>query len=142
MFCNKMRKKIRRLVQHFDEYVEAHAETALQITTALKEMLESPAADVVTLLIPGEADDLLKRHMITALEKAVVTLTAMNTCGGEGDINARIRCLIAELAKAAPEVKDALLHKLASLITAALDGGRMKQRDYDLFVQAKYTASR
>ncbi|MBE2289347.1 MAG: hypothetical protein IAE95_07315 [Chitinophagaceae bacterium] len=137
-----MRKKIRQLVQHFDEYVEAHAEAALQITTSLKEMLESPAADVVTLLIPGEADDLLKRHIITALEKAVMTLTAVNTCAGEGDINARIKCLMTELAKAAPEVRDALLHKLASLITAALDGGRMKQRDYDLYVQAKYTASR
>jgi hypothetical protein len=140
MFCTKMRQRIRHVMQQFDAYVDAHAETALQITTALKHALESPVADMVTLLIPGTADDALKQHLQQALVRVTDTLLVLSKCSKEHDMNKKLQCLAGELLRQTPEVRDALLHKMASLLTGELDGNRLKQRLYDLYVQAKYTS--
>lgn len=140
MFCIKMRQRIRQVMLQFDAYVDAHAETALRITTALKSALESPVADMVTLLIPGTADDALKQQLQKVLERVTDTLLVLSKCSNEGDMNKKLQCLAGELLRQPPDVRDALLHKMASLLTGALDGNRLKPRLYDLYVQARYTA--
>ncbi len=54
MFCTKMKSQIKALLREFDNYVDDHIDMALKITTALKNVLSSPVADVLTAIIPGD----------------------------------------------------------------------------------------
>lgn len=142
MFCTKMRKKVRLLLNRFDRYVEEHVATALHITTTLKSMLESPVADILTAIIPGNADDIIKRQLIKALADATTALGIINKCSGSTHINDRLLCLLTELKQLPESQREAILHKLASLVASNLDGQRLKQSFYDLYTQVHYTASK
>ena len=64
MFCKKMKGRIKLLLQEFNTYVDRHIDTALQITTALKQMLASPAADIITVDSTGVRIDGTSVHPI------------------------------------------------------------------------------
>lgn len=140
MFCNKVRARIKRILQQFDEYLDEHIDTALYVTTALKKFLSSPAGDIITALIPGNLDNVIRQHLLAALENAIDTLQITDKCRKHEDIADKLLCLAEELRQRSPELRDALLHRLASLVAGELDGQRLKQSLYDLYTQAKYTA--
>ncbi len=140
MFCNKVRARIKRILQQFDEYLDEHIDLALSVTTALKKFLASPAADIITALIPGDVDNVIRQHLLAALEKATDMLLITDKCRQHNDIADKLLCLAEELRQRSPELRDALLHRLASLVAGELDGQRLKQSLYDLYTQAKYTA--
>ena len=139
MFCIKIKNQIRALLRQFDSYVDAHVTLALKITTAIKELLTSPAADIITAIIPGDLDNVIRQQAIAALSKVTEALTIADNCRKCTDANDKIRCFIEQLKLYDPRLQDAILHKLASLLAGQLDGQRLKQNLYDMFTQAKYS---
>ena len=137
MFCTKMKNQVKSLLRDFDNYVDEHVAMALKITTALKNLLSSPVANILTAIIPGEIDNVIQKELTIALAKAVEALTIVENCKHYADVNAKINCFIAELKQRDPHLQDAILQKLASLLAAHLDGQRLKQNLYDLYTQAK-----
>jgi hypothetical protein len=142
MFCNKMKTKIRALLRHCDECLDINVQTALQVSTALKALIGSPVADIITAIIPGQADDLIRAQLQSALERAVNVLTIADNCLPHGTLNEKLQCFAAALAQCAPEVRDAVLLKLASLLSSHLDGQRFRQHIYDTYTQAKFTTEK
>ncbi|PQJ12131.1 hypothetical protein CJD36_010115 [Flavipsychrobacter stenotrophus] len=137
-----MKKQIRLLLQQFDSYLEKNVDTALQITTAIKQFLESPVADILTAIIPGSVDDIIRRQLIYALDKSVEALAIAEHCKQYTDIEEKLKCFVSQLQQRGPDMQDALLQKLASLLAGTLDGNRLKQSVYDLFTQVKYTTAK
>ncbi len=142
MLCTKMKGQIKALLRDFDNFVDNHIDTALQITTALKNLLSSPVADVLTAIIPGDIDDTIKQDLIAALGKAIDVLTIADNCKQNTDVNALLACFIQQVQQRDPQLQDAILQKLASLLAAHLDGQRLKQNLYDLYTQGKYAATK
>ena len=142
MFCTKMKTQVRQLLQQFDSYVEKNVDTALRITTAIKSFLQSPVADVITAIIPGGVDDIIRRQLIYALDKSLEALAIADSCRQYSDIDAKLKCFAEQLKLREPDLQDALLQKLASLLAGTLDGNRLKQSIYDLYTQVKYTAGK
>ncbi len=142
MFCLKLKGKIRLLLKHLDIYVDGHVTTALQITTQIKNLLASPVTDLLTAIIPGNVDDIIRRQLICALDRAIEALSIADSCKGFTDINDKLKCFVEQLRIREPHLQDALLQKLASLLTSELDGGRLKQSLYDLYTQARYAADK
>ena len=142
MFCTKMKSQIKALLREFDNYVDDHIDMALKITTALKNVLTSPVADVLTAIIPGDIDDTIKQDLITALGKAIDVLTIADNCKQYTDVNALLVCFVQQVQQRDPQLQDAILQKLASLLAGHLDGQRLKQNLYDLYTQGKYAASK
>lgn len=142
MFCIQIKSKLKGLLREFDKYVDAHIDTALKITTNLKKILASPIADVITAIIPGNVDDLLREQLIQLLDKAIGALAIADYCRQHDDERTRLDCFIQHLSHRDPQMQDALLQKLASLLAGALDGNRLKQSLYDLYTQAKYAATK
>jgi bacterioferritin-associated ferredoxin len=137
-----MKGRLRQLLHEFDNYVDAHIDTALKITTELKNILTSPAADIITAIIPGDIDNTVREGLITALSKITEALTIADNCKECTDINAKLQCFIQQLQQYDPQLQDAILQKLASLLTGFLDGQRLKQSLYDLYTQAKYSITK
>jgi len=143
MFCTNANAEIKSALKQFDQYVNTHVETALQITTALKNMLNSPAADIITAIIPGTVDDVLRTQLLNALNKITEALSIVDNCKQFTDLNDKLKCFVQQLSQRDPQLQDAVLLKLSSLLAAELDGQKLKQSLYDLYTQAKYvTASK
>ena len=142
MFCMKMRSQLKALLKQFDEYIESHIDLALQITTGLKNVLSSPVTDIITAIIPGDLDNAIRQQLISALSKGVEALLIAEQCKQFPEINGRLDCFVQQLRLREPELQDALLQKLASLLTSRLDGQRLKQSLYDLYTQAKYSTGK
>ncbi len=140
MFCNKMRNQLKSLLSEFDSFVDNHIDVALKVTTAIKNALASPVADIITALIPGEIDNALRIQLLNALGKVVEALTIVEECKKYDNLNEKLACFIAQLKERNPELQDAILQKIASLLAFHLDGQRLKQNLYDLYTQAKYTS--
>ena len=142
MLCTKMKGQIKALLRDFDNYVDDHIDTALKITTALKNLLSSPVADVLTAIIPGDIDNTIKEDLVAALGKAIEVLTIADSCKQYTDVNALLACFIQQVQQRDPQLQDAILQKLASLLAGHLDGQRLKQNLYDLYTQGKYAATK
>ncbi len=139
MFGNKIKGQIKDLLQHFDKAVEGHIDTALQITTRIKAMLNSTQGDILLTIVAGlENKEIVK----AGLNEILGALTSANECKQYSDPGEKLTCFIKQLKQFDPKLQDALLQKLASLLTGYLDGGRMKQFVYDLFTQAKYSTTK
>ena len=139
MFGNKIKGQIKDLLQQFDKAVEGHIDTALQITTRIKAMLNSTQGDLLLTIVAGlENKEIVK----AGLNEILGALTSANECKQCNELGAKLSCFIQQLKQYDPKLQDALLQKLASQLTGYLDGGRMKQVIYDLFTQAKYSATK
>ncbi len=142
MFCSKINAHIRQLLRQFDNLLESNIDTALQITTQLKALLSSSVADLLTELIPGNIDDIIRKQLIYALDRSIEALAIANTCKDFKNINDKLKCFAMQLSAKEPHMQDAILQKLASLLAGELDGKRLKQNIYDLYTQAKYTTAK
>lgn len=142
MLCPKASGKMRSALKQFDQYVDAHIETALRLTTALRNILSSPVTDIVTAIIPGDLDDKIRTQLLNATVKAVEVLTIADSCKGCSTVEEKLHCFVDQLRQRDPQLQDAILQKLASLLASQLDGERLKQVLYDLYTQAKYVSNK
>lgn len=142
MFCTKIKNKLKAIMRHIDEYTETHVAMALKITTSLKRALTSPVADILTAIIPGDLDNALRDQVVNALDKITEALTIADACKNCTNLNDRLRCLAQQLQQRDPNLQDAILHKLASLLAGSLDGNRLRQSLYDLYTQTHYTSTK
>jgi hypothetical protein len=142
MFCPKASGKIKSALKQFDQYVDAHIELALQVTTALKKILSSPVTDIITAIIPGNLDDNIRTQLINALNKAIEALTIVDSCRQCTGLDDKLKCFVQQIQQRDPQLQDAILQKLASLLASGLDGQRLKQALYDLYTQAKYVTTK
>lgn len=142
MFCKKASAKIKALLKGFNSAIEQHIDLALQVTTALKQVLKGPVGEILTAIIPGQVDDMIRAKLIQGLDKAIEALSIVDACKGQLTLEAKVRCFAEELARRDPQLQDAILQKLASLLTSELDGKRLKQAMYDLYTQGKYTTAK
>jgi hypothetical protein len=141
-FCRKTGSKIKQVLQQFDSFIERHAEEALQVTKIIQSALESPVADLLEAIIPGDADTIFKNKLLQALEIGIDALSIMNTCRQEASLEAKLHCFVNGLKTVSPDLQDAVFQKLQSILLRELDGNTRKQNIYDLFSQAAYSNSK
>lgn len=142
MFCSKLRLKIKLLLKQFDSYLEKHVDTALTVTTALKKFLASPVAQVLTAIIPSDIDEVIRVKLLYGLGIAIDGLNIIDECKDVSSLEDKVQCFINALKKLNPEAQDAVFAKLASILARTLDDDKKAQNIYDLFVQAKFSASK
>ena len=141
-FCRKTRSKIKQALQQFDAFIERHAEEALRVTKIIKSAIESPLVELLEAIIPGDADTIFKNKVLQALETGIDTLNIVNTCRQEPNLEAKLVCFVKALKEVSPDLQDAVLQKLQSILLRELDGNTRKQNIYDLFSQAAYSNSK
>jgi len=139
MIFTKLKSELKLLLHEFDNYVDTHTATALNITNELRKALSSPVADIIAALMPANIDSSLRQQILSALDKAAEALTIADNCKQYTDANDKLNCFIQQLRLRDPQLQDAVLQKLAGLLAGFLDGNRLKQSLYDLYTQAKYT---
>ncbi|TAN18825.1 MAG: hypothetical protein EPN37_04495 [Chitinophagaceae bacterium] len=141
-FCQQFKGEVKQLIKQFDGYVETHVDIALQVTTKLKAILNSPITGIVTAIIPGNLDNVIRAKLIQGLGYSIDALNIVDECKNQGTIEQKVQCFAAALVKEHPDMQDAILQKLAALLARFLGGNTTKQNIYDLFVQAKFSVAK
>lgn len=141
-FCKGMRPKIKTIINKVDKFVDTAANNALDITARLKPLLDSPLGAVLTEIIPGTWDNELRTKASDLLGTIVSGLTVSKTIAAEPDLTKKIQLFMCEIATQHPEYQEALLFKIASLLTKYLHGDKLSDSEYDLITQAKYISKK
>lgn len=140
MFINRIISWVKNLFNSIPKEIREYASQSLEITRNIKKFLESPVADIITAIIPGTWDDALKTQALKYLTEAIPYLTIVDECDESATPEEMIKCWVDKLGQYKPDVRNALLFQLATLLTDRFDSDeKIKQSFYSLAVQANYT---
>jgi hypothetical protein len=113
--------------------------TGVAITEAIKNFVESPAADVLTALIPGTLDDKIKQALRLALPKIFLQLKLVDELSVEFDSPDDFgKAAIEVLRSLNPADKSRELHNLAILIAQVAADGKLTWSDGAYVVEWYY----
>lgn len=122
---------IKRIVNGIPKHIREKAEIALKVTRLISALLNSPAFNLANAILSLNISVQDKEKVQRALDIAARELDADN-----------IEQLIQHMQSLPDKVRNAVLAKIASIITAALDENERKEHVYDLAVQAVYSGDK
>lgn len=111
--------------------IREYADVALRVTTKIKQVLDSGIVVTITDITPTDIDNNVREQLsrcIGILNQWLAVQTLQEA--------------IEKLREYDPKLRNAVLIKLASEITACLDNNTLKESDYDVAVQASYSGSK
>lgn len=139
-FCKGASAKIKNFIGNISKQVLQYTEISLRVTEAIKNFLSSPVADIITAIIPGDLDNVLKAQLESAIDYVIAFLITAKDCNAEGlPLEQKLICIVEHVKNQPPAAQEALLSKMASLITRHLDNQEQKQHIYDSIVQLQYS---
>lgn len=130
--------KVKQFLGIIPKKVREFNSRSLTITTNIKKVLDNPAIDIVTTIIPGTWDDKAVSIFREYLAKALPYLHIVDVCKDHQELDDMLQCWVTELRKLPQHTQNAILHKLAALLTAYQDNESLRMRLYDLYVQMDY----
>jgi hypothetical protein len=111
----------------------AELKTAIHIgvivTENIKQFVDSPAADVLTVLIPGEVDDKAKQLLRANLPVILTGLKLADNCAGLTDPSQIVICAIKELQGLDGKVQGAFLHNISIMLAQIAADGKLSWSD-------------
>jgi hypothetical protein len=99
------------------------------VTENIKTFVDSPAADVLTSIIPGDIDDDIKNWLRAKLPTVLAELKLADSCSGLTDPQQITACAIQVLQGLAGDVKSAFLHNLSIFIAQIAADGKLTWAD-------------
>lgn len=138
-FCKKFSGKVKSILKSIDEFVQAHADTALKVTTALEKFLAGPGGDILTAIIPTNIPAEIRSKLLIILPQCIDALTIVDACKTATTLSDKLNCFATNLKKLDPTLQKGILQKLAQLLTAGLHGNKLPQNLYDIATQGMYS---
>ena len=121
------------------EEVKDATEKILDFTYNIKKVLNSDVAATIETLIPADWPKEFKDKVLMAIDEVLPYLQIAGECNQANTIDEGVGCWIEFLKKQHPELRNAMLMKLAQLLLKKVAGEGMKQSQNDLIAQAVYT---
>lgn len=114
---------------------------AVNLVENIKGFVDSPAADVLTAIIPGDLDDKIKKKLREELPKILIRLKLAENCSfysGGTNYNEIVKCAIKTIQSMDGDIKSAYLHNISILIAQIAADGRLTWSDGVYFLQWYY----
>jgi hypothetical protein len=109
------------------------------VTENVKNFVDSPGADVLTAIIPGEVGDVIKARLRANLPKILTELKLADKCGQLTDTSEIVKCAVQTLQQIQGDFKSAFLHDLSILIAQVASDGKLDWKDGTYILQWYYT---
>jgi hypothetical protein len=116
-FLTQIWNTIQSLFNNFPTKLKASVHIGVTITENIKTIIDSPIADILTAIIPGEIDDKIKRILRKGIPIILTNLKLTDECSKLTDPQEIINCAIKALQNLDGDIKNAFLHNLSVLIT-------------------------
>jgi hypothetical protein len=118
---------------HLFDKISPELKTAIHIgvivVEKIKQFIETPLADVVTAIIPGEIDDTVKNLLREYLPRLFVELRLADSCVDLTDPNEIVACALKTLQQIEGDFKNAFLHDISILVAQVAADGKLDWMD-------------
>jgi hypothetical protein len=137
-FINKIWTEVKSMFQNVPSELQTAIHIGVIVTENIKTFVDSPAADVLTAIIPGDLDDEIKNWLRAKLPSLLTELKLADSCGGLTDPQQITQCAIKVLQGLTGDIKSAFLHNLSIFIAQVAAGGKLTWSDGVMILEWYY----
>ncbi|WP_146382873.1 hypothetical protein [Mucilaginibacter pallidiroseus] len=137
-FIKKLWNNIKAMFTKFPGDLQNAVNTAVTITENLKKVIESPAIDILTAIIPGNLDDNLKIALRAAIPKILVNLKLSQKFEDDESSDKVLLNAVTALNKIDGQLKSAYLHNISVLVAQITADGKLTWGDGVFIVEWYY----
>jgi hypothetical protein len=128
-FISKIWAEVKSLFSTMPEELKTAIHIGVEVTEAIKVFVDSPAADILTAIIPGDADDEIKDWLRAKLPEILTELKLADSCSGLTDPSQITACAIKVLQGLDGDISNAFLHSLSILVAQVAADGKLSWSD-------------
>ena len=128
-FLSKIWAEIKDLFMGLPVELKTAIHIGVLVTENIKNFVDSPAADILTTLIPGDADDMIKDWLRAKLPTILTELKLADSCGNLTDPAAITQCAVKVIQGLDPNIQSAFLHNISILVAQIAADGKLTWSD-------------
>lgn len=128
-FISKIWTGIESLFDGFPAELKIAIHIGIIVTENIKNFVDSPAADILTAIIPGDIDDDIKNWLRAKLPEVFTELKLADSCGSLTDPTQITECAVKVLQGLTGDVQNAFLHNLSIFIAQIASSGKLTWSD-------------
>lgn len=128
-FLAKIWSTIKSLFNNMESELKSAIHISILIVENIKKFVESPGADILTALIPGDIDDRIKNLLRDKLPVILTELKLADNCEDLTNQNEITACAIKTLQGLDDSIKSAFFHSLSVLIAEVIADGKLTWSD-------------
>ena len=128
-FLSKIWNEIKNLFAGIPTELKTAIHIGVLVTENIKNFVDSPAADVLTTLIPGDADDQIKDWLRAKLPTILTELKLTDNCENLSDPAQITSCAVKVLQDLDGDIQSAFLHSLSILVAQVASDGSLSWGD-------------
>jgi len=144
-FLTKIWAEVQSLFNGFPDELKTAIHIGVVITEGIKTFVDSPAADVLTAIIPGDLNDDLKNLLRAKLPGILTELKLSDSCGSLTDPAEITACAVKVLQGLAGDISSSFLHSLSILVAQVTADGKLTWSDgvylLEWYYQHEYNAA-
>jgi len=137
-FLTKIWAGVESLFDGFPAELKTAIHIGVIVTENIKTFVDSPAADVLTAIIPGDIDDDIKNWLRAKLPEVLAELKLADSCSGLTDPQQITACAIKVLQGLSGDVQSSFLHSLSIFIAQIASNGALTWADGVTIMQWYY----
>jgi hypothetical protein len=124
-FLSKIWNEIKDLFSGIPIELKRAIHIGVIVTENIKTFVDSPAADIITALIPGEIDDKIKDVLRSKLPLILSELKLADDCHSITDPAQLTSCAVNTLQNLDVNIKNSFLHAIAILVAEVAADGKL-----------------
>jgi hypothetical protein len=144
-FLSKVWNEIKNLFSGIPAELKTAIHIGVIVTENVKNFIDSPAADILTALIPGDADDQIKSWLKAKLPTILTELKLADSCSSLTDPAEITTCAVKVLQGLGGDIQSAFLHSLSVLVAQVAADGQLTWGDgvylLEWYYQHEYKAA-
>jgi hypothetical protein len=126
--------------QNVDEFVKEHIVPSIDTVQRIKNIVDGTIGDVITAVIPGDADEIVREWISKNLSIALKVMQLSGAINNSMDIDTQIDYLVKTLRPLNKKMRQALYLKIASeMAKSSSNGVAVKGHAIDTLVQLQYS---
>ncbi len=137
-FITKIWGEVETLFNGMPTAMQTAIHIGVLVTENIKNFVDSPAADVLTAIIPGDIDDDIKDWLRAKLPAVLTELKLADSCTGLTDPQQITACAIKVLQGLDGDVQSAFLHSLSIFVAQIAADGKLTWSDGVTILQWYY----
>jgi len=137
-FLSKIWNEIKALFDGIPAELKTAIHIGVEVAENVKTFVDSPAADILTAIIPGNIDDEVKSWLRAKLPPILTELKLADSCGQLTDPGDITKCAVRVLQGLDKNIQKAFLHNLSILIAQVAADGQLSWSDGVYILQWYY----
>lgn len=128
-FLAKIWAEIKSLFDGIPAELKTAIHIGVLVTENIKNFVDSPAADILTAIIPGDVDDEIKNWLRAKLPTILTELKLADSCGSLTDPAAIAECAVKVLQGLDGDIQSSFLHSLSVMAAQVAADGKLTWSD-------------